>query len=596
MGMINYYRRFVPDFSSLTVPISDLLLGKPKGIRWTKEAQLAFSSIKERLITAPILSNPDFEMEFAVQTDASDRAVAGVLTQQQEGCEKVISFFSQKLNSAQRNYSATEKEALAALLAIDKFRGYIEGSHFTLTTDASALQYIRNNKWRPSSRLSRWSLDLQHLDMTIVHRRGTDNIVPDALSRSICTVSARHDNLSSYQKLLQQVQHEPDKFSDFRLDDGQLWKYMSVDEKPFDIRYEWKMIPPPEHRNQIIEEEHNLNFHQGVQRTLARLQLRYYWPHMASDTRKIIYRCQICKESKPPTVATIPEMGKQKIADHPWQIVAMDYIGPLPKSRAGFSYLLVVQDLFSKWCQLHLMRRIESKSLCKTLKELWFLRNSVPEIILTDNASTFLSKELSALLKQYEVKHWTTSRHHSQGNPVERLNRSINAAIRTYCKTDQRCWDTKIADIEHVFNNSVHSATGFTPYFITRGYEQAITGEDHLRMLRKEEYFPDQREADQKHISGDIYDLVKLNLLKAYNTHAHVYNLRERGRPKEFQAGQHIYRRNFKQSYAGEYYNAKLAPLYLPCRVVIKRGSSSYELEDGEGKNIGIWPGEHLKP
>lgn len=430
--------------------------------------------------------------------------------------------------------------------------------------------------------------------MTIVHRRGTDNIVPDALSRSICTVTANVTS-SSYEKLLQNVLQKPEQFSDFRCEDGQLWKFIPVDEEPYDVRFEWKMIPPPENRSKIIIEEHESCFHLGVEKTLARLQLRYYWPHMASDIRKTIRQCGVCKECKPTTVPTIPVMGKQKLADHPWQIIAMDYVGPLPKSRSGYMYLLVIQDLFSKWCQLHPMRRIESGSLCKTLREGWFLRNSIPEIVLTDNASTFLSKEYEALLVQYGVKHWTTSRHHSQGNPVERLNRSINAAIRTYCKKDQRCWDTKIADIEHVFNNSVHSATGMTPYFVTRCQEIAVTGEDHLRSRRREYYSPDNREIDQKRISGEIYDIVKRNLLKAYNTNAHRYNLRKRARPNEFTVGQQVYRRNFKQSNAGEYYNAKLAPMYLPCRILAKHGSSSYELEDLDGKNIGTWPAEHLK-
>lgn len=93
LGMVNYYRRFIGDFSEIPAPISDLLAGKPKIVRWTSEAEQAFRKIKERLITAPILANPDFDKEFSVQTDASDRAVAGVLTQLQEGSERAISFF-----------------------------------------------------------------------------------------------------------------------------------------------------------------------------------------------------------------------------------------------------------------------------------------------------------------------------------------------------------------------------------------------------------------------------------------------------------------------------------------------------------------------
>lgn len=96
LGMVNYYRRFIGDFSEIPAPISDLLAGKPKIVRWTSEAEQAFRKIKERLITAPILANPDFDKEFSVQTDVSDRAVAGVLSQLQEGSERAISFFFRK--------------------------------------------------------------------------------------------------------------------------------------------------------------------------------------------------------------------------------------------------------------------------------------------------------------------------------------------------------------------------------------------------------------------------------------------------------------------------------------------------------------------
>lgn len=101
---------------------------------------------------------------------------------------------------------------------------------------------------------------------------------------------------------------------------------------------------------------------------------------------------------------------------------------------------------------------------------------------------------------------------------------------------------------------------------------------------------------NRKKINEDIYDIVKKNLTKAYLTGTQRYNMRKRTRPEDFQVGQQVYRRNFKQSNAGEYYNAKLAPMYLPCKVVAKHGTSSYELEDHDGKKIGIWPAEHIKP
>src|SRR5450759_1144193 len=121
--------------------------------------------------------------------------------------------------------------------------------------------------------------------------------------------------------------------------------------------------------------------------------------------------------------------------------------------------------------------------MCVILKNQWFYRNSVPETIITDNGSTFVSKAFKELLDHFKITHWLNSRYHSQSNPVERVNRTINAAIRTYVQEDQRIWDTKIPEIEQMLNTSVHSSTGFTPYYITHGQELSELGSDH-RLVR----------------------------------------------------------------------------------------------------------------
>ncbi|XP_055613020.1 uncharacterized protein LOC129759569 [Uranotaenia lowii] len=185
LGMVNYYRRFIDNFSEKTALLTDLLKGKPKVIQWNADADQAFSVLKEKLITAPILANPDFQKPFTIQTDASDTALAGVLTQENDGKEHVVAYFSRKLTMTQRSWKAAEKEGAAAMEAIEKFRPYVEGTRFTLITDSSALSFIMNSKWKPSSKLSRWSMLLQQYDMVIRHRKGSENVVPDAISRAV---------------------------------------------------------------------------------------------------------------------------------------------------------------------------------------------------------------------------------------------------------------------------------------------------------------------------------------------------------------------------------------------------------------------------
>jgi RNase H-like domain found in reverse transcriptase len=103
MGMANFYSRFIDGFSGIIAPISDLLKGVKKGEKPQKGADDAFKAVKSKLITSPILANPDFGQSFTIQTDASDNAIKAVLTQQQEGEERVIAFFSKKLTTAQKS-------------------------------------------------------------------------------------------------------------------------------------------------------------------------------------------------------------------------------------------------------------------------------------------------------------------------------------------------------------------------------------------------------------------------------------------------------------------------------------------------------------
>lgn len=595
LGMSNYYRRFIVDFSGVTAPISDLLKGKPRKIDWTPEAEKAFVKIKQLLISTPILVPPDFSQEFTLQTDASDVAVAGVLTQMQKGSEKVIAYFSQKLTATQQRYHASEKEALAAILAIDHFRGYIEGSHFTLITDSSALTYIMTTRWKTSSRLSRWSLILQQYDVSILHRKGKENIVPDALSRSIASVGTETDS-TWYKNLREKIRGNPDKYPDFKVESDQIWKFVSTPLVPGDSRFEWKWIPPPEKKLDIIKKEHDEALHMGFDKTLARIKLRYYWPKMAQDIKQYIRACKTCKECKGSSVPTQPKMGEARIANQPWQIISLDFVGPITMSKAKNQYLLVVLDVFSKWVQLYAVKRIDTKEVCKILKEEWFWKNSAPQILISDNGASFTSRVFKTLLDEFQITHFLITRYHSQANPVERVHRTINACIRTYARNDQREWDTKIKEIQFVLNNTVHSGTGFTPYFILNGHEISLSGEDFKAEPQGAEESLKKYIERTDQIKSTTMKMVKRNLEKAYKKAEHNYNLRIRKNPDEYKIGQLVYRKNFKISNAGERYNAKYGPLFVPCKIVGKRGNSSYELEEIGGKKLGWWPACHIKP
>lgn len=131
LGMAGWYQKYISNYSDIATPITNLLKHTDRFI-WTSSAQKAFEKLKECLPTAPVLTHPNFNLPFYIQCDASMSGVGGVLFQIINGEERPIAFMSKKLNSAQRNYTITELECLAAILCVKKFRCYIEGMQFTM--------------------------------------------------------------------------------------------------------------------------------------------------------------------------------------------------------------------------------------------------------------------------------------------------------------------------------------------------------------------------------------------------------------------------------------------------------------------------------
>jgi len=182
LGMTSYYRRFIKDYAKIAEPLNRLL--KTGSIfKWDQYCQQAFETLKERLMTAPILVFPDFRKPFKLITDASDFALGAVLAQKNDkNQEQVISYASRTLQPPERKYTVTEKEALAVVWSTGLFRPYIYGHHFRVHTDHKALEFMDSIK-NLEGRLGHWSMTLSELDMEIVARPGKANQSADALSR-----------------------------------------------------------------------------------------------------------------------------------------------------------------------------------------------------------------------------------------------------------------------------------------------------------------------------------------------------------------------------------------------------------------------------
>ena len=183
LGLTGYYRKFIPQYASIAAPLTDLTRkASPNRVHWTSACEIAFSKLKELLCAAPVLRSPDFQKEFILQTDASDRGVGAVLSQvDDEGKDHPVGFFSRKLLPREERYSTVEKECLAVKLGVESFRVYLLGRPFVVETDHRALEWLDRVK-ENNMRLTRWSLFLQSYDCKVRYRPGPSNRNANALS------------------------------------------------------------------------------------------------------------------------------------------------------------------------------------------------------------------------------------------------------------------------------------------------------------------------------------------------------------------------------------------------------------------------------
>ena len=183
LGLAGYYRRFVPKYSTIAAPLSDLTRkGKPEQILWSQECEAAFMALKELLVSAPVLQIVD--PNNTLQTDASGRGLGAVLSQiGADGEEHPIAYASRKLLPREENYAVIEKECLAIVWALQVFHTYLFGATFEVQTDHQPLSWLHRMKAN-NAQLTRWALFLQPYCFRLTYRKGAMNGNADALSRT----------------------------------------------------------------------------------------------------------------------------------------------------------------------------------------------------------------------------------------------------------------------------------------------------------------------------------------------------------------------------------------------------------------------------
>lgn len=477
LGMINFYRRFIPHCAEILTPLDNLLRGKPKDpFLWSPEAGEAFNSAKDALATVTLLHHPAHDAPTCLMTDASDTAAGGVLQQCINGEWKPIAFFSKKFQPRETRYSTFDRELLAMYLAIKHFHYFLEGRDFSVFTDHKPLTFALSTSFASVSnprRLRQLSFIAEYTS-DIRHVPGASNVPADTLSR-ICSVSATtapmdFTALARAQHVDEQLKSPPASLEIKSVPLPSSPDLISCDVSTGHPR-PWLPIG---FRRSAFDSLHSLS-HPGINASVKLVSQRYVWPNMNSDIRSWARNCMACQRSKVSRHTKSP-LGTYSAPSARFEHVHVDLVGPLPPSK-GCTYLLTCIDRFSRWPEAIPIPDITATTVASAFVSSWVARFGIPAKVTSDRGAQFTSalwKALSTLLGTQLIT--TTSYHPAANGAVERFHRHLKASLTAH--NDPNHWaehlpmvllgirsafrsDTKCSSAEFIYGSTLRLPNEF---------------------------------------------------------------------------------------------------------------------------------------
>ena len=508
LGFVNFYRRFIKDYSALALPLTHLTR-KLTPWNWTTGCEVAFKTIKEAFTMAPLLRHWEPDLPLVLETDALDRALATILSIRTNSNLHPIAFHSRTLQAAELNYDVHDKELLAIVEVFKKWRHYLEGTAtpIDVITDHKNLTYFCSSKTL-MRRQARWSEFLSQFNLIIKFRPGRLGKKPDALTRHWDVYNKVETPARTTQQPLfsqKQLADPPTKTSispprlqaavvtdltkllaNVREALGTDPKYVELttvdanhQNQQWEIRedgllyFEGQVYIPDTNdlRLQVLQLKHDhiLAGYPGQAKTYQSICQNFYWPNLRDFVADYVSSCNTCARNK-------ARLTKQAIF--------------IPTTRS-----------------------IDATGLAQLFIENVFAKHGTPSHVTSDRGVEFVSKFFKSLANGLDMKlHFTSGYHPEANGQTERTNQTLEQFLRIYCNYQQSDWARLLPLAEFTYNNTPSSTTGISPFFANKGYHPRVQ-------------FQVQKEPSQGTANNFVSDLKKIHneLKQTIQTAQHRY-------------------------------------------------------------------------
>ena len=324
--------------------------------------------------------------------------------------------------------------------------------------------------------------------------------------------------------------------------DGLLYRHWIPPGRDGDVMFVEQLVLPMQCRESVMKIAHSVPMagHLGRDKTVQRILQRFYWPSVHQDVARFCRTCDACQKVAHKNVAPVP-LIPLPIVDVPFKRLAMDIVGPLPKSRSGKRYILLLCDYATRYPEAVALRTIDAETIAEELVKI-FSRVGIPEEILTDQGSNFTSNLLAELYNMLHVHAIRTSPYHPQTDGlVERFNQTLKSMLKKSATKEGKDWDKMLPYLLFAYREVPQSSTGFSPFELL--YGRCVNGP--LDVLKHSWEVKDKSEESViSHILSirdklsKMSELAKENLSTAQKKQKQWYD--QRARCRQLDVGDHV--------------------------------------------------------